>query len=286
MIADRYNRSVLMFGVEGQAKIERSTVSVVGAGGLGCIVVQHLLLLGVKLIYIIDFDLLDETSRNRFVAAKASDPNGKVKKAALLKRLGEEINPTVIVEVIDRKLETKEAFDAIRNSDFVFGCVDEDGPRSILNELCAAYEKPYIDAASDVLEDGAFGGRVVTCIDGNGCLSCAGVLDRDEIQKYFENENDRSLRRKIYGIDHLALAKKGPSVSPLNGVIASLAAMEFVLALTGFGTPQFHLEYRGHLGTITKVKADSRNCRICKQVRGSRKGALAERHIETVQTGI
>jgi hypothetical protein len=55
--------------------------------------------------------------------------------------------------------------------------------------------------------------------------------------------------------------------------------MEFVLAITGFGVPRFHLEYRGHLGTITKAKSNSENCRICKQVRGSGERAKVERYI-------
>ena len=85
--------------------------------------------------------------------------------------------------------------------------------------------------------------------------------------------------QKIYGIDQSSLEKKGPSVSPLNGVIASLAVMEFIGHITSLTPPKFHLEYRGHLGTVTKKAPNSEGCRICRQVYGSGKEAKVERFI-------
>ena len=57
-------------------------------------------------------------------------------------------------------LSTKGAFEALKEVDYVFGCMGDDGVRFFLNEACLAYEKPLIDLASDVPEPGVFGGPV------------------------------------------------------------------------------------------------------------------------------
>ena len=60
-----------------------------------------------------------------------------------------------------------------------------------------------------------------------------GLLDRKEVRRYLETTGQREWEDKIYGIDRGTLETKGPSVSPINGVVASLAATEFMAAATG-----------------------------------------------------
>lgn len=38
-----------------------------------------------------------------------------------------------------------EGFEAIKESHYIFGCVDEDGPRFVINDIITAYGKSYID---------------------------------------------------------------------------------------------------------------------------------------------
>jgi hypothetical protein len=45
------------------------------------------------------------------------------------------------------------SFKAVIECDFVFGCVDSEGARLVLTELCAAYARPYFDCASDIEGD-------------------------------------------------------------------------------------------------------------------------------------
>jgi len=70
----RYDRNMRLFGEAGQRKIRGSNVTVIGVGGLGSPLVQHLALLGVGGITPIDDEELDETNRNRFVGARHDDP--------------------------------------------------------------------------------------------------------------------------------------------------------------------------------------------------------------------
>ena len=263
---ERYSRSILLFGAEGQSRIANTHAVVVGVGGLGSPLVQHLALLGVGRVTLIEPEELDNSNRNRFVGAKATDPVPGSPKVALSGRLIAEIDPTLNVLVLRCGLVSPEAFAAIKTATWVFGCFDHDGPRFILNELCAAFGKPYVDLASDVPEPGVYGGRVCVAHNGAGCLHCLDLLDLVAVNRYLASPEDRKAVDAIYGIDKEALAeKKGPSVSPINGVVASLGATEFMVAVTGMREPRLLLNFYGHLGKVTDGSKTARKpyCHFC-----------------------
>ncbi|MCA9468315.1 MAG: ThiF family adenylyltransferase [Nitrospira sp.] len=277
---NRYHRNILLFGAEGQGKLRHTGVVVIGAGGLGSPLIQHLALLGVKRVTSVDAEELDETNRNRSIGARHDDPVPGSPKVDLMNRMIREINPDVEGIALRCGLVSEEAFGAVRNADWVFGCVDHDGPRAILNELCAAYEKPYIDLASDVPEAGAYGGRVFVSLEGEGCLNCFDLLDRKAVRRYVETVEQREQEDKIYGIHKDALEIKGPSVSPINGVIAALAATEFMAAVTGLRAPTRFQEYRGWQSKVMVNKDESKpDCLYCKGIRGKPEEADVERYL-------
>ena len=281
MNASRYDRNILLFGAAGQEKLRATRVVVAGVGGLGSPVIQQLALLGVGEIALIEPEELDDTNRNRFIGARVTDPVPGTRKAVIAHRTIIEINPDVAVTVIPHGLISPLAFAAIKAADWVFGCFDHDGPRYILNELCAAYDKPYIDLASDVPEPGVYGGHVCVCTR-QGCLSCFDMLDMAAVERYLTSAEERAARDAIYGIAPGALAeKKGPSVAPMNGLIATLGTMEFMVAVTGLRAPRTLFNYRGHLGKLTDSQQPGRkpHCQFCSVARGQREAADVERYL-------
>ena len=151
-------------------------------------------------------------------------------------------------------------------ADVVFGCLDSDGARSVLNEVCIAYGVTYIDLASEVFEDGSFGGRVAVVMDGKGCLHCmADGLDQTEVRRYLASEEQLDNEANVYGVDKRSLViGSGPSVVDLNGIIASLGVQEFKLLVTAPNLLSRYLNYRGHLKTISKVEVtQNRHCYCC-----------------------
>ncbi|OHB32997.1 MAG: hypothetical protein A2X79_00770 [Desulfuromonadaceae bacterium GWB2_53_15] len=279
IISDRYDRNIRLFGAEGQQKLRETVVTLIGAGGLGSAICQHLALLGVGKIFVIEDESLDNTNRNRFIGARADDPIPGTHKLDVIKRLVRETNPDVAFTGIPYCLFTIEAFSAIRESNWVIGCLDHDGPRAVLAEVCAAYAKPYIDAASDVPEAGVYGGRI--CItNGDGCLFCLNQLDSADIRRFLATDEEQRNEAAIYGVPIGALGESGPAVSPINGVVASLAAMEFMVAVTGLRAPTRLLEYRGHTSKVlVGTDMPKPDCFYCKGTWGIGAEADVERYL-------
>ena len=281
--SERYDRNVRFFGQKGQDALGAASVAVVGIGGLGTHVVQQLALLGVGRLVLIDPEEVDETNRNRYVGLRHDDSVPGMPKVDLGRRLAGEVSPEIEVVPIAECLSSKAVFEAIIRSDYVFGCLDNDGARLILNELCLAYDKPYFDLASDILEGGTrYGGRVCVVRGGTGCLVCNGELNIEAAQIDLMSDEQRRDQAAIYGIPLDALGKAGPSVVSINGVIASLGVTEFMLMATGVPRrPKEFLKYYGQRGIVTVVaETPSPDCYYCSGLRGKGDEADVQRYLK------
>jgi len=181
-------------------------------------------------------------------------------------RIAKEINPNIVVHKIRESFISEAGFAAIRQATHVFGALDLEGARLVLNDVCTAYGRNYIDLASDILDEEGqleYGGRVCVCMNGDGCLQCLGVLDTKEAGRDLEGEAERRNRDKLYGVEHQLLGRTGPSVVSINGVIASLGVTEFMAAVTGLRPLKRLLTYRGTTGKVmlsTDVQPDCLYC--------------------------
>jgi hypothetical protein len=283
---DRFDRNERLFGKEGQATLRRATVAVIGVGGLGTHVVQQLSLLGVGGLILIDREELSRCDRNRYVGAWHNDPVPGSVKVALGERLTSLIDPSISVRTVHDSFPAQAALAALLEADFVFGCVDNDGARFVLNEACLAYERPLFDLATDVPEPGRYGGRVVVVWDRDGCLHCRGVLSLDEVRRFLSPQETLENEHAVYGVDRRVLDEAGPSVVSLNGLVASLGVTEFMVAVTGMREPYRHLEYRGHMGIVSRQKDEpAEACYYCNSVRGQGDAAKIERYFARGRRG-
>jgi molybdopterin/thiamine biosynthesis adenylyltransferase len=282
-MSERFDRNERFFGKEGQNKLRALTIAVVGVGGLGTHVIQQLALYGVGGLVLIDHEELDQTNKNRYIGVYADDQAPGARKVDLGERHALLIDPTIRVIKVHDVLVSQAGFDAIRSVDYVFGCLDKEGTRLVLTEFCAAYAIPYFDLATEIITGDTltYGGRICFSNRGQGCLMCFGVLDVAEAQQDLSNPNAKMDRQKIYGVDAASLgAGSGPSVVSINGVIASLAVTESMLAATGIREAKRLLSYYGHTGKVT-VSTDEAlaNCFFCKGVWGKSEKANVERYL-------
>jgi len=257
-------------------------VAIVGIGGLGTHVVQQLALLGVGQLALVDSEELDRTNLNRYIGARHDDPVPGTLKVDLGERLAKSIDPGIQVQKVPDSLVSDGAFRAVIHADCVFGCLDSEGARLVLNELCAAYERPYFDLASEVIPGNppVYGGRVCVAQGGQGCLVCRDLIDKQEAQAELAGPSGRRQRDALYGIDVSALDRTGPAVVSINGVVASLAVTEFMVMVTGMREPLQLCTYRGNVGKVT-ASADqpSPDCYYCKGIRGQGDSADVQRYI-------
>ena len=282
MSESRFERQIRFFGEEGQKLIRKTHVTVVGVGGVGSHVVQQLAFLGVGHMSLVDPDELEETNRNRLIGSCEGDPIPGTKKVDIAERSVLSVDSTIRITKIADDLLSAEAFSEIRESDFVFGCVDNDGPRLILTELCLAYSKPYLDLATDIVQlDGLdYGGRLCITYEGGGCPYCYDVLTQEEITAYFESPEAKEDRKSVYGVSEEYLNQIGPSVVSINGVIASLAVTEFAVMVTGLRRPNPLLYYRGKMGIVTiGSESPDPSCYFCTSVKGLGRSADVERYL-------
>ena len=99
----RYSKQIMLpeIGLEGQEKIKKAKVLVVGAGGLGCPVLQYLTAAGTGKIGIVEFDKVDESNLQRQVLYGSLDV-GKLK-AIIAKNWLENLNSLVDFEIFNLK---------------------------------------------------------------------------------------------------------------------------------------------------------------------------------------
>lgn len=228
-----FDRQLPWFTAEGQRGLGRLKVAVVGAGGTGSQVAQNLAFLGVRDLVMIDDDEAEDTNMNRLVTATAADLG--TSKAILARRFVKSVAPEAEVTIINAKVQSREAIDVLKGVDVVFGCVDNDAPRLILNEFALAYGVPYFDLAVGIEAEAGevklAGGRVSVVLPGGPCLNCMGEIDPEEARFFLSSEEDRQLQRARGYVQGMEVA--APAVVSLNAAIAATATNEFVLFASG-----------------------------------------------------
>ena len=144
----RYSRHLLLdeIGIDGQQRILDARVLVVGAGGLGSPAALYLASAGVGTLVIADGDTVDATNLQRQILHRA-DRFG-MNKVASAKIALAEINPEVVVETIDARLEGEALAAEVARADLVLDCCDNFTTRQAINRACVHARKPLVSGAA------------------------------------------------------------------------------------------------------------------------------------------
>ena len=141
---NRYSRQLLQedIGFEGQLKIKAAKVLVIGAGGLGCPVLQYLAGAGVGTIGIVDFDKIEIHNLHRQILYSTSDI-GKIKAFVAAEKI-RALNPLCDCIVFDQLLSEENATSIIEQFDLVLDGSDNFLTRYIVNDSCVQLNKPFV----------------------------------------------------------------------------------------------------------------------------------------------
>jgi molybdopterin/thiamine biosynthesis adenylyltransferase/rhodanese-related sulfurtransferase len=184
-MSDRYARQIVLgdVGAAGQTRLAAASVLVVGAGGLGCPVLQYLGGAGVGRLTIVDHDVVEETNLHRqplYGMPDIGKPKAEAARAALLR-----FNPEITVEARVERLTPQNVAQLLAGADLVVDAADSFAATYILSDACQAVAKPLVSASVIGLTGyvGAFcgGGRSYravfpdVAVDGGTCATL-GVL--------------------------------------------------------------------------------------------------------------
>ncbi len=209
----RYSRHIRLseIGEAGQEKLKSASVLVVGAGGLGCPVLQYLTAAGIGIIGILDYDTVDESNLQRQILFDINDI-GKPKVVAAKARLSAQ-NSFVSFREHFVKLTKNNALDIFKNYDIIVEGSDNFPTRYLTNDACVILNKPLVYGAVE-----RFGGQLTVFNYKNGptlrCL-CAEPPDPFEIPTCSE-----------VGI-----------IGVLPGIVGTMQALEVIKIITGIGEP-------------------------------------------------
>ena len=138
---ERYSRQIVLkdVGPVGQKKIINSRVLIVGAGGLGCPVIDYLARAGVGNLGIIDHDKVNISNIHRQSLYSSGDI-GKSKVSVLKKKI-KLINPLVKVKIFKKKIEKKNIKEIIKNYEFIVDGSDNFKTKFLLNKYSIKFKK-------------------------------------------------------------------------------------------------------------------------------------------------
>ena len=140
----RYSKQIMIpeIGINGQEKIKNARVLVIGAGGLGCPVLQYLTVSGIGKIGIAEFDMVDESNLQRQVLYGSSDV-GKLKSIIAKNRL-EHLNSLGDFEILNLRIDGSNAIMIFKNFDIIVDATDNLESRYIINDACVILDKPMV----------------------------------------------------------------------------------------------------------------------------------------------
>lgn len=246
---NRYKRQMQLaeVGGEGQKKIKGSSVVVIGAGALGCPVLQYLAAAGVGMLGIVDNDWVDETNLYRQVLYSVKDIEKPKPIAARDKLILN--NPEIKIKAHFMRFNKESALNILREYDIIVDCTDNFATRYLINDAAVLTNKPVVYGAIN-----RFSGQLVvlnylngptlrcifpspphpleitTCDDGGIIGSIAGTIGSMQATEVIKIilDLDGVLSGRLYFLDSLNFTSQIFSFKrdPVNSVITELGTYD------------------------------------------------------------
>ena len=197
-----------VFSEQNIEKLEKSKVSIIGIGGIGCPLVTYLVSSGIKYIQLIDGDIIEKSNLNRQILFTSDDIGQK--KVTIAKKKLLKINPNCQIKIIDENLN-KSNTDNLSNSSIIIDTSDSWETMKIVNEYCVKESIPLVSSS-------VVGFDVVVALFENKknhhlCLNCL-----------FPNKNDIDLPRcDTVGVSGIAAG--------MAGLLAAQKTINFLINL-------------------------------------------------------
>lgn len=263
-----YDRQVRFLGDEGQRRLNEMSVGVIGAGGIGLALVEHLGRLGVGELVVADPDVVEESNLPRLVGAPRDAARVRwrrrgcrlarrpLAKVDLCRHILDRMPRSVHLKTFDLPAESPDPLRALVGCDYIFHAADTVTSRYFLNALVHQYLIPAVQIGSK-LRVNSSAGRVLEATSiirrlflTEGCLLCRGVVDATRLQLESMSPSDREAQNYVDGADEAA-----PSVISVNALGVAEAVQSFLLHATGLWPAARSTRYYQHDALTGEVLA-------------------------------
>jgi hypothetical protein len=254
---DVFARQSLIFGSFGQELLGETRVGIVGAGGVGMLIVQALSRLGVGQFVVADPDHVSSSNLPRLPEARRRDAigwlgngmagriahrlglSGPTSKVDLARRIIARANPQAKVRAVRGDIADDPVARQLRSCDFIFLAADTMLARDVVNQVAYQYLIPTLQVGSKVVLDRANGsvtdvfGVVRSLGTAAGCLRCNGLVNIAKLTE--EAVATEEQRRNQRYVDDPQV--DSPSVITINAMSVGWAVNDFMHYATGLGRP-------------------------------------------------
>lgn len=206
-IPERYRRNIGTIGIDGQRRLLKAKVAIVGAGGLGGNVIEHLTRQGVGYLRIIDGDIFAAHNLNRQLLA--TERNLGLNKALAAAERIADVNSDVYADAVPYMLDEENVLQLLTGMDVVVDALDNISCRLLVSKATRQLGIPLVHGAIAGLT-----GQVTTLLPGTSGL--------EKIYKVTAGSDK--------GIEALL---GNPAATP--AFAAAIQAQEVVKILTGVG---------------------------------------------------
>jgi molybdopterin/thiamine biosynthesis adenylyltransferase/rhodanese-related sulfurtransferase len=234
---ERYKSQISMIGIEGQRKINESSVLIIGLGGLGCPIALQLALSGVGVIGIVDDDIVSLSNLHRQILYQEFDI-GKKKVEVAVNNL-KKFNSSIEIRFYNKRLNEKNCLDLIKNYDYIVDASDNFQTRYLLNDACFFEKKTLISGSVFQFE-----GRLITFTENSACLRCIQPIANMSTQS----------------------CSDGGIMNMITGVIASMQVSEVIKLILKKGENSINVltKFDALKNEIKKFKIlRDENCELC-----------------------
>src|SRR5437588_2821855 len=268
-----FNRSALVLGLDVMRTIMHDQViSIVGVGGLGSVIAEHLIHMGFHEINLIDPDVLEMSNLNRVVGAYYEDAEQKRYKVDVVKRHLTKINPQATVLAYKRDVHDKEMERVLALSDWMIVATDNHSSRLRVQELSVQYFVPLVSVGVNIavkdnkIED--MSGEVITARVGDYvCLNCLKRINPIKVAR--ERHPDKTIREELVKRGYVTGKDiKEPAVKTLNTSLATMAVEVLVNQYTDVRrhVPILVYENNGYMSVYEdreSVELRNKSCFMC-----------------------
>jgi hypothetical protein len=287
-------RQALLLGNAGLAHLRQLRVGVIGAGGVGSILVELLARLGVGTLVVADPERVAVSNLSRLLASRRLDALAffaDERRPAWMRRLAERFSRTKVA-VARRNARRADPFgtfigivgdvtepdvaSAFTECDYLFLAADSMQARLVFNALVHQYLIPGVQMGSKAPVDrntGLLGDVFSVCrpvTPDRGCLSCNELIPAWKLQDEIHTPAERRAQRYVDDDDVAA-----PSVITLNAITAAHAANDFLFHATGLTRSDALTDYRRFIARSRDVRFDEPqtlvSCLDCGQHESSRR---------------